>query len=253
MFENGWRIGGVPVLDRGRSSRPAFLRALGSARDGRMRNRACKRRIDPFVEPRRHANRRRPVIAEPSAAVPPAARTRTATSEPRSSPLAVERPAYAPISAYGLVGDGRSCALIDTDGSLDWLCWPDFDSPSLFCAILDRRRGGRFRIGSAERPLRTHRRYVPETAVLETTFETPDGVLRLTDFMPVRDEERLAPLREIVRLVEAAPVAGALRFELLSEGRAGSPAHRGGRRGPGRPGRVGRAGGGTKVRVRRGR
>lgn len=119
------------------------------------------------------------------------------------SRLAVARAAYAPIGSYGIIGDGRSCALVDTDGSLDWLCWPDFDSPSLFCAILDRRRGGRFRIGSAERPLRTRRRYVPETAILETVFETPDGILRLTDFMPVREEEPLAPLREIVRLVEA--------------------------------------------------
>ncbi|MFN3685852.1 glycoside hydrolase family 15 protein [Salinarimonas sp.] len=125
------------------------------------------------------------------------------TRAPRPDALAAQRPAYVPIGAYGLIGDGRACALVDTDGSLDWLCWPDFDSPALFCAILDRRRGGRFRIGPAGRALETSRRYVPETAVIETTFETAEGVLRLTDFMPVRDEERLAPLREIVRIVEA--------------------------------------------------
>lgn len=139
-----------------------------------------------------------PVLSPPA----PPAEARSFRPEPVDA-LAAERPAYVPIGAYGLIGDGRACALVDTDGSLDWLCWPDFDSPALFCAILDRRRGGRFRIGPSSRALRTSRRYVPETAVLETTFETQDGVLRLTDFMPVRDEERLAPLREIVRLVEA--------------------------------------------------
>ena len=72
---------------------------------------------------------------------------------------------YPPIDAYGIIGDCRSAALVSDDGSVDWLCWPRFDSPSIFGALLDRRRGGRFRIGPATSS-RRHRRYLPDTNVL---------------------------------------------------------------------------------------
>ncbi|HUJ26731.1 MAG TPA: glycoside hydrolase family 15 protein [Myxococcales bacterium] len=90
------------------------------------------------------------------------------------------------IADYAIVGDCRSAALISRDGSLDWLCWPRFDSPSVFAALLDPERGGRFSISPAGR-CRSERRYLPDTNVLQTRFEVAGGELSLTDFMPVSD------------------------------------------------------------------
>jgi GH15 family glucan-1,4-alpha-glucosidase len=75
-------------------------------------------------------------------------------------------PRYRPISDYALIGDCRSAALVSTTGSIDWLCRPRFDSPSIFGAILDRHRGGRFRVGPVG-PFTASRRYVDDTAVLD--------------------------------------------------------------------------------------
>jgi GH15 family glucan-1,4-alpha-glucosidase len=89
---------------------------------------------------------------------------------------------FPPIGDYAVVGDCGSVALISRQGSVEWLCWPRFDSPSLFAAILDRERGGYFRVApSAWR--RIARRYVDDTAVLETRFETETGTLCLRDCM----------------------------------------------------------------------
>ena len=90
--------------------------------------------------------------------------------------------AFPPIGDYGLIGDCGSAALVSSDGAIEWLCCPRFDSPSLFAAILDRERGGRFRIAPAA-PYRSARRYVDGSAVLETQFRTASGVLRLRDCM----------------------------------------------------------------------
>src|SRR5882672_3236024 len=89
-----------------------------------------------------------------------------------------------PIQDYAIVGDGRSAALISRGGSLDWLCWPRFDSPSVFAAILDEDRGGRFTI-APRRPFRSERAYLCDTNVLRTRFFALGGELTLTDFMPV--------------------------------------------------------------------
>jgi GH15 family glucan-1,4-alpha-glucosidase len=110
-----------------------------------------------------------------------------------------------PIGDYGIIGDCRSAALISACGSLDWLCWPWFDSPSLFAAILDVERGGFWRIAPAGE-YTTTRRYLPDTNILETEFQTSTGRLRLTDCMPVyeTDYERknMVADREILRVVE---------------------------------------------------
>ena len=112
---------------------------------------------------------------------------------------------YPPIGDYALIGDGRSAALVSRDGSVDWLCWPRFDSPSIFAALLDTARGGRFRV----RPtgtFRSERRYLPDTNVLETVFHTASGAVALRDLMPVVSEEdkraALIPEHEVLREVE---------------------------------------------------
>ena len=92
------------------------------------------------------------------------------------------------IRDYAIIGNGRSAALISKRGSLDWLCWPRFDSPSVFGAILDSKNGGHWSI----RPLHeseVSRRYIENTNVLETTFVGVSGQIVLTDFMAVTSEE----------------------------------------------------------------
>jgi len=112
---------------------------------------------------------------------------------------------YRKLSEYALIGDCRSAALVSRDGAIDWLCLPIFDSPSVFAAILDAQRGGSFRV-TASRASEITRRYVGDSNVLETTFHTPTGVLRLTDAMPVADEatktRTLWPDHEILRRAE---------------------------------------------------
>jgi GH15 family glucan-1,4-alpha-glucosidase len=89
------------------------------------------------------------------------------------------------ISEHGLIGDLRTCALVGTDGTIDWFCAPRFDSPSVFGAILDKDRGGSWRLGPACEAPRTQQFYFPDTAVLITRFLTADGVAEVHDFMPV--------------------------------------------------------------------
>lgn len=89
-----------------------------------------------------------------------------------------------PIEDYALIGDMRSCALVASDGGIDWLCWPRFDSPALLLHLLDSERGGACTL-EPTRPAFVRRHYVPDTNVLETLFETDEGVLSVMDFMPV--------------------------------------------------------------------
>ncbi|HET8632334.1 MAG TPA: trehalase-like domain-containing protein, partial [Thermomicrobiales bacterium] len=127
---------------------------------------------------------------------------------------------YPPIGEYALIGDCRAAGLVASDGSLDWLCFPRFDSPSLFGALLDAERGGRFRI----RPLgafRSGRRYLPDTNILETTFRAPGGAVVLRDLMPVASEEEqraeLTPDHQVLR--EVAGLDGEVALEILYEPR----------------------------------
>jgi GH15 family glucan-1,4-alpha-glucosidase len=109
------------------------------------------------------------------------------------------------IQDYAIVGDGRSAALISNRGSIDWLCWPRFDSGSIFAAILDPDIGGHWSIRPAQ-DSRATRRYIHNTNVLETKFIVPSGKIVLSDFMPVTSEEkkkqRLWPEHELVRQIK---------------------------------------------------
>ena len=118
------------------------------------------------------------------------------------------------ISDYALIGDCRCAALISSSGSIDWLCMPRFDSPSLFNRLLDGLRGGYFAIHPTG-GCSTRRRYLHDTNLLITEFHTRSGVVRMTDFMPVltEDEKReiFIPFRSIVRIVEG--VEGIVEME----------------------------------------
>ena len=96
---------------------------------------------------------------------------------------------YRPISDYGIIGDCRTAALIGPDGSIDWCCLPHFDSPAIFCKVLDAHKGGSFRVGPVAHA-ETSMAYLPGTNVLETTFQTTTGRARLVDFMPIRHRHR---------------------------------------------------------------
>jgi GH15 family glucan-1,4-alpha-glucosidase len=109
------------------------------------------------------------------------------------------------IQDYAVIGDSRSTALVSRDGSIDWLCWPQFDSASLFAAVLDPSVGGSWRIAPVG-AFRSRREYLEGSNVLVTTFEVPTGEVRVTDLMSVLSEEAkkhvLTPEHELIRLVE---------------------------------------------------
>ncbi|MBI4219423.1 MAG: glycoside hydrolase family 15 protein [Chloroflexi bacterium] len=110
--------------------------------------------------------------------------------------------AYKPIRDYAAIGDCHSAALVGLDGSVDWCCFPRFDSPSVFAAILDDRKGGRFKI-SPRGQFRSRQRYVGRTNVLETSFETSTGSCSLVDCMPIYhgDDGTVSAPHQIIRKV----------------------------------------------------
>ena len=121
---------------------------------------------------------------------------------------------YKPIGDYGIIGDMHTAALVGIDGSIDWLCLPDFDSPSVFAAILDDKKGGRFKICSAGKGV-SKQFYHPETNVLSTTFSSAEGVTLVCDFMPVGPEEDHSVKRHCTRIIRRVTgIRGTTRLSL---------------------------------------
>jgi GH15 family glucan-1,4-alpha-glucosidase len=121
---------------------------------------------------------------------------------------------YQPIEDYAIIGDLHTVALVGKNGSIDWCCIPRFDSPSVFAALLDVKKGGFFRISPPMTPgMGKKQLYLPETNILITRFLTVDGVGEITDFMPIQQRARADEHHHIIRSVSV--VRGSLPFEMV--------------------------------------
>ena len=120
--------------------------------------------------------------------------------------------AYQPIENYGIIGNLHSAALVGMDGSIDWLCLPRFDTPSVFAAILDDAKGGRFKIAPVSDGVTRKQLYWPDTNVLITRFFTPEGVGEITDYMPVDVPANAHRRSQVIRRVEV--VRGEMTFRM---------------------------------------
>jgi GH15 family glucan-1,4-alpha-glucosidase len=122
---------------------------------------------------------------------------------------------FQPIENYGVIGNLRAIALVGMDGSIDFLCYPDFDSPSVFAALLDEKSGGRFQIEPHLTNMRVRQLYLPDTNILLTRFLAEEGVAELTDFMPIeKDPDQPC---EIIRIVSV--IRGNVHFKMRCQPR----------------------------------
>ena len=119
---------------------------------------------------------------------------------------------YQPIENYGIIGNMRTVALVGMNGSIDWYCYPHFDSPSIFGAILDDKKGGRFQISADADGVRHKQFYWPSTNVLVTRFLLADGIAELEDFMPVGLPSDSPEYRHIYRRIRC--VRGSVRMSV---------------------------------------
>ena len=120
---------------------------------------------------------------------------------------------YQPIENYGIIGNMRTVALVGMNGSIDWYCSPHFDSPSVFGALLDDVKGGRFQISPIGEPVRYKQFYWPSTNILISRFLLPDGIVELEDFMPVGLPADSPWYHHLFRRVRC--VRGAVRMSLM--------------------------------------
>jgi GH15 family glucan-1,4-alpha-glucosidase len=122
---------------------------------------------------------------------------------------------FEPIENYGAIGNMRSIALVGVNGSIDFLCYPNFDSPTVFAALLDDERGGRFQIQPQLKKRRVRQLYLPDTNILLTRFLSEEGVAELTDFMPIGEDGEQP--NEIIRTVSV--IRGKLEFKMQCQPR----------------------------------
>ena len=120
---------------------------------------------------------------------------------------------YQPIESYGIIGDLHTAALVGNNGSIDWCCLPAFDSPSIFAAILDDKKGGYFKI-AATTPGVEKQLYIPESNVLITRFSNPDGVAQVLDFMPVTADREELPRHVPTIVREVKGVLGSIQMRM---------------------------------------
>ena len=133
-------------------------------------------------------------------------------SDPR---ISSKHMSFQPIENYGVIGNMRSIALVGMDGSIDFLCYPNFDSPTVFAALLDAKEGGRFQIEPQLTNVRIRQLYLPDTNILLTRFLAEEGVAELTDYMPI--EKDVEQPNEIIRMVSV--IRGNVRFKMRCQPR----------------------------------
>jgi GH15 family glucan-1,4-alpha-glucosidase len=126
----------------------------------------------------------------------------------------VDIEAYPPIAEHGLIGDQQTCALVSTDGTINWFCCPRFDSPSIFASLLDAEKGGQFRVCPQTDKYVSRQLYFPDTGVLITRFLLEEGVLELYDFMPMDQPWIPTDRHRIVRMMRVPRGRVTLRFEI---------------------------------------
>ncbi|MGH7978684.1 MAG: trehalase-like domain-containing protein, partial [Limisphaerales bacterium] len=117
---------------------------------------------------------------------------------------------YQPIENYGIIGDLTTTALVSISGSIDFMCFPRFDSPTVFAALLDAKRGGTFRIAPAQGEFKNRQRYFPDTNILLTRYLGESGIAELSDFMAM---QHLGHRHNLVRRVKV--VRGEIEFEMV--------------------------------------
>lgn len=139
--------------------------------------------------------------------VPAFSRTRS-----RIDPVIFNSVAYLPIEDYGVIGNLRTVALVGRNASIDWLCFPHFDSPSIFAAILDDKKGGRFQICPGTNDVTRKQLYWPDTNILVTRFLSNDGVGEVIDFMPIDAPRAEDGFHGLIRRVKV--VRGSMNFRM---------------------------------------
>src|ERR1700745_4265191 len=122
---------------------------------------------------------------------------------------------FQPIEDYGVIGNMQSVALVGMDGSIDFLCYPEFDSPTVFAALLDDEKGGRFAIRPQLSGMRVRQLYLPDTNILLTRFLAEEGVAELMDYMPIEKDGKQP--NEIVRTVSV--IRGTVHFQMCCQPR----------------------------------
>ena len=163
--------------------------------------------------------------------------------QPRSAQERALAEPYPPLGDYAVIGDLRTVALVGLDGSIDFMCFPRYDSPSVFAALLDRKKGGRFLLAPVLEGAKHTQLYLPDSNVLLTRFLSTEGVAEVSDFMPVAEG---GVSQAVVR--RAKTVRGEVRFRMICEprfdyGRADPTAEQ-------RPGEALFSGGGLSLRLR---